>query len=108
MIRPRRVDPLGRVVSPAAYRTKLSQKIVSKKHEVWFKTVCKDQLNAEFIVGLQRLLTDRGYFNGRITVSMDPETKRALQKFQSERGLDTFVPCLQTARDLGLEPSELS
>jgi peptidoglycan hydrolase-like protein with peptidoglycan-binding domain len=56
---------------------------------------------------IQRKLADRGY-NVKVTGTLDDQTRNALIKLQSEKGLPrTGMPDKETLRRLGLEPDEV-
>ena len=56
----------------------------------------------DFIASLQRALAVRGYYRGPIHGHATPETRRAVRAYQAERGLDSAIVSIETARELGL------
>ena len=94
----------GTLLSPAAYQTVAVDQITEKKQTVSFRAICESDLTAEFILGLQQGLSARGFFDDRLTGSMDIETRRAIKVFQLEQGILSDWPSWETARMLGLEP----
>lgn len=95
-------DTAGKQVTPAAYRTETTQKIVTDREEIWFKVPCSKDKFANFNESVQRALKARGYYGGRITGVMDSRTRRAIQRFQLTMGLDSGTLSLEAARKLGL------
>ena len=94
----------GTLLSPAAYQTVAVDHITEKKQTVSFRAICENDLTAKFIRGLQQGLSASGFFDDRITGSMDTKTRRAIKAFQLEQGILSDWPCWETARMLGLEP----
>ena len=77
----------GTLLSPAAYQTEAVDQISEKKQTVSFRAICENDLTAEFILGLEQGLSARGFFDDRLTGSMDTETRRAIKAFQLEQGV---------------------
>lgn len=84
------------------YRTETRQSILREREEIWFRTPCADELNAEMIETLQRALNARGYYSGQITGRMDTPTRRAIRAYQRPLGLDSGLLSLSAARQLGV------
>ncbi|MEC8794994.1 MAG: peptidoglycan-binding domain-containing protein, partial [Pseudomonadota bacterium] len=92
----------GTVISPALYRTETLQRIVRERRETWFETPCPEVQDSEFLASLQRALKARGYHVGPVTGTYDWLTRRAVQTYQKEQGLDSATLSLAAARQLGL------
>ena len=105
--RPAQLSPTGEVTRPATYRTETRQQIVTPRQERWFETPCADEMGGEFIASLQRALAVRGHYTGPVTARMDARTRRAVQAFQLQNGLDSPVLSLESARSLGLAAVDL-
>ncbi|SCM68575.1 peptidoglycan-binding domain-containing protein [Donghicola eburneus] len=87
---------------PPVYRTTTRQEIVQDRGEQWFETPCEKDLTPDFIASLQRALELRGYLRGNPDGVLDIRTKRAIQSFQRDFGLDSDVLSMRAARQLGL------
>ena len=94
--------PDGRTVTPARYATETRQVIVEERRVRWIETPCPDVQPPDFIASLQRALIARALHTGPVTGRMDARTRKAVRRYQSERGLDSDILALDTARALGL------
>ena len=94
--------PDGRTVTPARYTTATRQVIVEERRTRWIETPCPDAQPPDFIASLQRALIARALHTGPVTGRMDARTRSAIRRYQSERGLDSDILALETARALGL------
>ncbi len=92
----------GEVVQPPIYRNSKVPKLVTPRGEIRFEAPCPSAVTPEFIATLQRAMYARGYLQGSITGTLDAQTRSAIQRFQSERGLDSAQLSMDTARELGL------
>lgn len=101
-IKPAQINPDGTIANPPVYRTEDRQVIVTPRKDNWFETPCPDVMTPEFVSSLQRALEARGQYGGQITGVIDPSTQKAIAMVQKERGLNSPVLSLETARDLGL------
>ena len=104
MVQPPEVMADGTVHSPAIYRTATESVITRERSETWFETPCPEQMTPEFIASLQRALKVRGHYRGAATGRMDARTRAATRRYQKDRGLDSGILTLKTARALGLVP----
>lgn len=102
LIRPERRDAVGNVTRPAEFETKTAQRLVQDREMVWFEAPCAAEMTVDFIASLQRALKARGRYLNDVTGIYDSATGEALRKLQAERGLDSPVLALETARELGL------
>ncbi|PRY94474.1 putative peptidoglycan binding protein [Hasllibacter halocynthiae] len=84
--------------------TRTRQRIAQARRDVWFETPCAPALTAELVASLQRALTARGLYDGRIDGAMDDEVRRAVLAFQAPRGLAAGTLSMEAARALGLVP----
>lgn len=84
------------------YRTETRQSILREREEIWFRTPCADELDAEMIEALQRALAARGFYDGPVTGAMDNPTRRAIRAYQRPLGLDSGLLSLNAARQLGI------
>ncbi|MDK3016130.1 peptidoglycan-binding domain-containing protein [Pseudodonghicola flavimaris] len=100
--RPEKRDAEGTLIRPALYRTETVQKIVRERVETWFERPCDAVMTAEFTASLQRALAARDLYSGPVTGRMDRATRTAVHRYQAERGLDSAILSLETARRLGL------
>ncbi len=103
LAKPEQRDPAtGAVIRAATFRTETRQQIVSDQSPIWFRTPCDEELTPEFIASLQRALQVRGYYRGVVSGALDGATRRALDAYQTPRGLPSGTLALGTARELGL------
>lgn len=103
LVQPPQIDASGRVTYPAVYRTETRQEIVRERKELWFETLCSEELTPEFVASVQRALSVRGYFHGTVNGRMDHATKRAIRGYQKDQGVDSDILSLAAARQLGLK-----
>ena len=59
-------------------------------------------MTPEFVASVQRALQARDLYYGPINGVMDTDTKRAVQIYQFDQGLDTDILSVSAARSLGL------
>ena len=104
LIAPAKFSPSGRQIAPATYQNQTIHRIIRERSIEWFDTPCDDEMGANLIANLQRALTARGYFNGKLTAMMDHDTKVALRHYQAANGLDSAILSRKTAYELGLLP----
>lgn len=102
LIRTEQRDAAGNVTRPAEFETKTAQRLVQDREMVWFAAPCAGEMTVDFIASLQRALKARGRYLHTVTGVYDQTTGEAVRKLQSERGLDSPVLAIETARDLGL------
>ena len=103
LVQPPQIDASGAVDYPAIYRTETRQDIVRPRRELWFETLCEEELTPAFIATLQRALTARGFYGGGAHGRFDGPTKRAIRAYQKPQGVDSDVLSLAAARKLGLK-----
>jgi len=92
----------GTVLTPGAYRTVTETRIVQDRRDIWFETLCPDEMTPQFIASLQRALAARGLYTGDVTSEMSAETARAIRRFQEPEGLHSAVLSVAAAKRLGL------
>lgn len=102
ILQPAAIRSDGTVEAPPILRSETQQRIVRERREIWFETPCPNALTQEFTASVQRALAARGQYRGPETGQMDPRTRAAIRRFQSEQGLDSGVLSLAAARQLGL------
>ncbi|WP_417241517.1 peptidoglycan-binding domain-containing protein [Celeribacter sp.] len=103
LVQPPQIGSDGSISYPAVYRTETRQEIVRERHELWFETLCDEELTLEFIASVQRALAARNYFSGTATGRMDRPTRAAIRAYQKDQGVDSEVLSLAAARKLGLK-----
>lgn len=101
-IAPPSLDATGQPIAPARYATETRQEIVAERAVRWIETPCPAIVTPAFIASLQRALAARGAYGGPITGVLDPRTRTAIRRHQAQRGLDSDILALETARTLGL------
>ncbi|MEO0357736.1 MAG: peptidoglycan-binding domain-containing protein [Pseudomonadota bacterium] len=99
---PEQRTPDGTVVRQATYETIQSQRIVDAREDIWFETPCPDQIDAEFVMALQRALAVRGYFQEDASGIVDAATVASIRAFQQTLDLNSGQLSLVAARRLGL------
>lgn len=101
------IDEFGRETSPAIYRKVTRPKTFNEGDGRWFTRTCDAAMTPEFIMTLQRALKVRGYYRGPVTGEMDHRTRRAIQAYQTPKGLDSAILSQSAAQQLGLIAVEL-
>lgn len=101
-IAPARPTPGGKPAVPATYQSRVQQRILSDRSDVWFLVPCPEQLTPDTVASLQRALKVRGLYRGAVTGGMDAATATAVRRFQAPQGLDSQKLSLAAARQLGL------
>jgi hypothetical protein len=92
----------GAILSPAVYRSEITQQITRERQEVAFETLCPPAYTVDFVQTLQRALKARGYYAGEVHGHLDAATGRAVQEFQRTDGPDSPLLWIATARELGI------
>lgn len=101
-IAPARPASGGKPAVPASYQSRVQQRILSDRSDVWFLVPCPEQLTPDTVASLQRALKVRGLYRGAVTGGMDAATATAVRRFQAPQGLDSQKLSLAAARQLGL------
>ncbi len=93
----------GTILAPARFRTVTSTRIVTPRGENWFQTPCalRDR-DPDFVSQIQRALKVRGLYTGDINGFYDVPTRKAVQAYQSSRGLESGTLSTPSAQSLGL------
>jgi hypothetical protein len=102
LLSPAKKDSDGNIVKKARYKTQTRQEIVSARKTVEFNAVCPEVLTQDFVTSLQRALAARTVYKGSLTGRYDSATRRAVQKYQTRKGIASGDLALSTAQDLGL------
>jgi hypothetical protein len=102
MVRPAQMAEDGTLERAAVFRTRVEQRIVGERQEVWFRVPCAAELTVPFIATLQRALKARGYFPGAVTGAADAATAAAVRQYQAARGFDSDRLTLAAAQALGV------
>ncbi len=92
----------GKPAVPASYQSRVQQRILSDRSDVWFLVPCPEQMTPDTIASLQRALKVRGLYRGVATGEMDAATANAVRRYQAPQGLDSPKLSLTAARQLGL------
>lgn len=90
------------VLTPAVYRSEISQQIVRERQEVAFETLCPPAYTAGFVATLQRALAARGLYAGPVSGDLDQATGQAVRAFQRDDGPDSPLLSITAARRLGI------
>lgn len=102
MLRPEERAADGSLVRAAVFRTRVEQRIVGDRQEVWFRVPCPAERTVAFIATLQRALKARGYFPGAVTGVYDAGTAAAVRQYQAARGFDSDELTLAAAQSMGV------
>ncbi|MDB9946528.1 peptidoglycan-binding protein [Ascidiaceihabitans sp.] len=100
LLQPAQVSTDGRIQQPAVYKKEDVQEIVQQREETWYETVCPNLMTDDFVASLQRALSLRGAYRGKVTGLMDDKTRRAISKFQ-QGGFESGNLTGASARALG-------
>ena len=95
-------DANGVVVSAAIFRNQTRPRTVRSGEGATFETVCPQVYTLDFVATLQRALTVRQAYAGRVTGEYDAATSLAVQRFQRARGIDSPLLSVDVARELGV------
>ena len=101
-VAPAQRGPDGAVVNPAVFRTVSRPQTVATGEGRRFETVCPPLYTEAFVSTLQRALLIRRAYAGPISGQYDETTRLAVEQFQRDRGTDSRLLAVQTARDLGI------
>jgi len=101
LLRPAQASTDGRIQQPTVYKKEDVQEIVQQRAETWYETVCPNLMTDNFVASLQRALSIRGTYRGKVTGLMDDETHRAIRKFQ-QSDFESGNLTVASARVLGL------
>lgn len=100
---PPMVTPDGTVLRPARFRTLTTTRIVTPREITRFQTPCPLQRGEpDFVMQVQRALAARGLYAGPVHGAYDRATRAAVAAFQAERGLESGVLSIDSARAMGL------
>ncbi len=92
----------GSVAEPAVHKSRSRQEIVRERQVLRIETPCPAAMTPEFNATLQRALAARGLYAGAVTGVFDAETRAAVERYQTARGVPSGVLSVATARELGL------
>ncbi len=106
-VQPAQIDADGREITPAIFRNTPTPKTGPDGAGRWFERVCDITLTPPFIMSLQRALAARGLFEGKFTGALDNPTRAAITTYQAQQGLNSDLPSVAMARQLGLLAIEL-
>ena len=101
LLQPAQVSTDGRIQQPAVYKKEDVQEIVQQSEETWYETVCPNLMTDDFVASLQRALSLRGAYRGKVSGLMDDKTRRAISKFQ-QGSFQSGNLTVASARTLGL------
>ena len=102
LLQPAQVASDGTVLAPPITKTETRERIISERRELWFETLCPEELTEEFVASLQRALAVRGLYPHEITGQMDGRTAFAVRRYQAPQGLSSGVLSRAAARQMGL------
>jgi Putative peptidoglycan binding domain len=102
MLQPAQIHSDGTMLQPGIFKTETRQAIVRERKETWFQRPCDNEMTVEFVSSLQRALSARDLYRGKINGEMDNRTRASVRRFQKPLGLDSGILSLAAARKLGL------
>jgi hypothetical protein len=102
LVSPPEIAPGGNIITPATYEEKVSHEVVKGRKEIFFETPCPPRWTPDFIASVQRALSARGEYRGKVTGTLDDNTRQAIRTFQLRNGLNSGILSIESARDLGL------
>ncbi|MEM1431712.1 MAG: peptidoglycan-binding domain-containing protein [Pseudomonadota bacterium] len=89
-----RTEPLTRIETRDA--------VIVPGSEIWFETLCPDEVTPARLASLQRALTVRGHYSGPVTGTLDAATEAAVRAYQTPLGLESGTLSRAAAERLGL------
>lgn len=92
----------GSVQTPADWNLRTRQSIAGGGEEMLIETPCRADMGPDLIASLQRALAVRKLYAGPVSGRMDGPTRAALRRLQQQKGLDSAILAIATARELGL------
>ena len=94
-----------RITIPAAYETVSRREKVSEGEVKWMPVLCQINMTHAKIREIQQALAKAGYYKGPIDGIVGTQTTRALQKFQTAKGLtNTSYLTVEAIKALGVNP----
>lgn len=90
------------IIREATFDTKVVQRIVTPRSELLFETLCPHLYTERFVKTLQRALRARGFYSGKLTGWIDPQTKLAVKLYQRKLSVNSDILALSTAEEFGL------
>ncbi len=88
---------------PAEYSSVTKRKLIAKeKFSRWVEVLCETNCFSTKVLNLQQALKHRGYYKGTLDNVLGPQTKKALLKYQKDKGLPVGQLNIETMRSLGL------
>lgn len=102
LVTPAKTDAAGKIIQKARYKTQTRQEIISPRKTLEFNAVCPDVLTPGFVTSLQRALAARGAYTAALNGRYDPQTRRAVLKYQSGMGIKSGDLAMITAQEFGL------
>ncbi len=92
------------VIQEATFDVKVVPRIVTKRKDIWFETICPQLYTKKFVRSLQRALRARGYYSGKYSGTLDAQTKLAIKLYQRTKSLNSEILALSTVEEFGLIP----
>jgi outer membrane murein-binding lipoprotein Lpp len=95
-----------RITIPAKYETVTRSEKISEGEVKWMPVLCQVNMTRAKIREIQSALAKAGYYKGPIDGIVGTQTTRALQKFQTAKGLTaTTYLTVESIKALGVNPS---
>lgn len=92
------------VTQEATFDVKIIPRIVTKRKDTWFETICPHLYSTRFVRSLQRALRARGYYSGKYSGVLDAQTNLAVKLYQRTKSLNSQILALSTVEEFGLIP----
>ncbi len=87
---------------PAVYRDVDKTRLVGKADVVWREVLCPRNAKPETVVAIQKALTAKGYYHGKIDGNLGVGTVAAMQKYQADQGLPQGQVSVEAVQMLGI------
>lgn len=87
---------------PAVYHDVQKTRLVGKVDVVWREVICNRNARPQTVMAIQKALTAKGYYRGKIDGDLGPGTVSAMQKFQADQGLPQGQVSIEAVQMLGV------
>ncbi len=87
---------------PAVYRDVEKTRLVGKADVVWREVICNRNARPQTVMAIQKALTAKGYYRGKIDGDLGPGTVAAMQRFQAAQGLPQGQISIEAVQMLGV------
>jgi hypothetical protein len=88
--------------TPAEYRDVEKTRLVGKADVVWREVICNKNAKPDTVMAIQKALTDKGYYHGKVDGDLGPSTVAAMQRYQADQGLPQGQISVESVQMLGV------